>query len=242
MFVFYFLWRGKMRCLIIEDELLERRALEKLFKMCFPSKFEYVASAMNGNTGLKMLENSDFDLVILDINLPDLEGTEILSLINKNYPETKVIMATAYSDYEHIRKSMRNNAFDYLLKPYSIDTFKEAINVFISSVEEESFGTANTIGKIKKYIEENYMKDIGLEDIASAVGFDKSYIGRIFKKSEGKTIMNYVLEYRIEKANSLIKKGMSVSEVSYAVGFNDPAYFSKCFKKVTGTSPSSKSR
>ena len=106
-----------MRCLIIEDELLERRALEKLFKMCFPSKFEYVASAMNGNTGLKMLENSDFDLVILDINLPDLEGTEILSLINKNYPETKVIMATAYSDYEHIRKSMRNNAFDYLLKP-----------------------------------------------------------------------------------------------------------------------------
>lgn len=231
-----------MRCLIIEDELLERRALEKLFKMCFPSKFEYVASAMNGNTGLKMLENSDFDLVILDINLPDLEGTEILSLINKNYPETKVIMATAYSDYEHIRKSMRNNAFDYLLKPYSIDTFKEAINVFISSVEEESFGTANTIGKIKKYIEENYMKDIGLEDIASAVGFDKSYIGRIFKKSEGKTIMNYVLEYRIEKANSLIKKGMSVSEVSYAVGFNDPAYFSKCFKKVTGTSPSSKSR
>ena len=231
-----------MRCLIIEDELLERRALEKLFKMCFPSKFEYVASAMNGNTGLKMLENSDFDLVILDINLPDLEGTEILSLINKNYPETKVIMATAYSDYEHIRKSMRNNAFDYLLKPYSIDTFKEAINVFISSVEEESFGTANTIGKIKKYIEENYMKDIGLEDIASAVGFDKSYIGRIFKKSEGKTIMNYVLEYRIEKANSLIKKGMCVSEVSYAVGFNDPAYFSKCFKKVTGTSPSSKSR
>ena len=231
-----------MRCLIIEDELLERRALEKLFKMCFPSKFEYVASAMNGNTGLKMLENSDFDLVILDINLPDLEGTEILSLINKNYPETKVIMATAYSDYEHIRKSMRNNAFDYLLKPYYIDTFKEAINVFISSVEEESFGTANTIGKIKKYIEENYMKDIGLEDIASAVGFDKSYIGRVFKKNEGKTIMNYVLEYRIEKANSLIKKGMSVSEVSYAVGFNDPAYFSKCFKKVTGTSPSSKSR
>ena len=231
-----------MRCLIIEDELLERRALEKLFKMCFPSKFEYVASAMNGNTGLKMLENSDFDLVILDINLPDLEGTEILSLINKNYPETKVIMATAYSDYEHIRKSMRNNAFDYLLKPYSIDTFKEAIKVFISSVEEESFGTANTIGKIKKYIEENYMKDIGLEDIASAVGFDKSYIGRVFKKNEGKTIMNYVLEYRIEKANSLIKKGMSVSEVSYAVGFNDPAYFSKCFKKVTGTSPSSKSR
>ena len=86
------------------------------------------------------------------------------------------------------------------------------------------------------------MKDIGLEDIASTVGFDKSYIGRVFKKNEGKTIMNYVLEYRIEKANSLIKKGMSVSEVSYAVGFNDPAYFSKCFKKVTGTSPSSKSR
>ncbi len=231
-----------MRCLIIEDELLERRALEKLFQMCFPSKFEYVTSAMNGHTGLRMLETGNFDLVILDINLPDMEGTEILSVIDRNYPETKVIMATAYSDYEHIRKSMRNNAFDYLLKPYSIETFREAVNAFISSVEQDSFGNANTVGKIKKYVEDNYMHDIGLEEIASAVGFDKSYIGRVFKKSEGKTIMNHVLEYRIERANSLLRKGMSVAEASYAVGFNDPAYFSKCYKKVTGTLPSAKSR
>ena len=231
-----------MRCLIIEDELLERRALEKLFQIYFPSKFEIVTSTMNGSTALKMLSQSDYDLVVLDINLPDMEGTDILAYIDKNSPQTKVIMATAYSDYEHIRTSMRNNAFDYLLKPYSIETFKEAINAFIASVEEESFGSANTVVKIKTYIEENYMKDIGLEDISSAVGFDKSYIGRVFKKSEGKTIMNHLLEVRVEKANYYMKKGMSVSEVTYKVGFNDPAYFSKCYKKVTGNSPSTKCR
>ena len=228
-----------MRCLIVEDDMLERRALEKLFNICFPSNFEYVVSALNGKMALRLMEKSSFDLVLLDINLPDIQGTEILSEINKKYPDTKVIMATAYSDYEHIRLSMRNNAFDYLLKPYSMETFKEAISTFVISIEQDSFGLSNTIYQIKKYIEDNYMNDFGLDDIASNVGFDKSYIGRVFKKSEGISIMAYVLEYRIEKANSLIKKGMNVSEACFAVGFKDPAYFSKCFKKVKGYTPSS---
>lgn len=228
-----------LRCLIVEDNTLERRALEKLFEMCFPTKFGYIASVMDGRTAMKMMSSSPFDLVILDINLPDIQGTEILHEINLRYPETKVIMATAYSDYGHMRASMKDNAFDYLLKPYSIETFREAVSTYISTVESDSFGTVSAVAGIKKYIEENYMNDISLDDIASLAGFDKSYIGRIFKKSEGVTIMTYLLNCRITKAEALLKKGMNVSEACYSVGFKDPAYFSKCFKKVKGYSPSS---
>lgn len=228
-----------MKCLIVEDDTLERRALEKLFSICFPTKFEYIASASNGKMALRMMEKTSFDLVLLDINLPDIPGTDVLSEIAKNYPETKTIMATAYSDYDHIRLSMRNSAFDYLLKPYSIETFKESISAFIISIEQDSFGLPNAVCQIKKYVEENYKNDFSLEDIASAVGFDKSYIGRVFKKSEGITIMAYALDYRIERANALLKKGMNVSEACFAVGFKDPAYFSKCFKKIKGYTPSS---
>lgn len=228
-----------LRCLIVEDNTLERRALEKLFEMCFPTKFGYIASVMDGKTAMKMMASSTFDLVVLDINLPDIQGTEILHEINIRYPDTKVIMATAYSDYDHMRASVKDNAFDYLLKPYSIETFRDAVSAYLLSVESDSFGTLSAVGTVKKYIEENYMNDISLDDIASRAGFDKSYIGRVFKKSEGMTIMTYLLNWRINRAEALLKKGMNVSEACYSVGFRDPAYFSKCFKKVKGYSPSS---
>lgn len=230
----------QMKVLVVEDDMLERRALEKMLNLCFPHKFSRIALAMDGRTGLGMMEIEDFDLVILDINLPDTEGTEILRIIGENYPDTKVIMATAYSDYEHLRNSMRNNAFDYLVKPYSMETFKESVGSFIDSEEKNSFGQTGAIGKVKSYVEANYMKQIGLDDIASAVGLEKSYLGRVFKKSEGKSIMAYVEEFRMGKADSLIRKGKTVAEAASEVGFSNPAYFSKRYKILKGRSPSAK--
>lgn len=231
-----------MKVLIVEDDTLERRALVKLFSISFPTKFTTVKDAMDGRSGLKALREDEYDLAILDINLPDMTGLEILEIINRDYPDTKVIMATAYSDYSHIRDSMRSNAFDYLLKPYSIKTFEEAINRFISYREQSDYGEKGTVGKVKSYIEANVMRDFSLDELASECGYEKSYLGRIFKKNENKSIMSYALEYKMDKAEELLKKGKSVGETAAALGFLDPSYFSKCFKRVKNYSPKDKKR
>lgn len=228
-----------MTALVIEDEMIEIRALVKMFSICFPKKFERILTAINGRTALALLESNKIDLVILDINLPDMQGTDILRIITETYPETKVIMATAYSGNEYVRTSMKYKAFDYLLKPYSMETFREAVSSFIQSVEGDSYGQIGISARVRNYVSENYATDFGLDDIADALGFDKSYLGRVFKNTEGKSIMLYVQEYRMDKAEVLMKKGMSVSETCFSVGFKDPAYFSKCYKKVKGRTPSS---
>ncbi len=228
-----------MKVLIIEDDRFERQAMEKLFRVFYADRFEVVSVAPDGKSGLNLLEKDEFDLLMLDINLPDLTGIEILKNLYEKESKTTVIMVTAYSDYEHLRSSMRYNSFDYLLKPYSMDSFKEAIDRYLKSISaEEQFGHKGIVQKVKRYIEENYMNSIGLEDIAASVNLDKSYIGRVFKKEEGSSIMMYLLTVRMDNAKELLKRGMSVAEVSERVGFSDTAYFGKCFKKYTGTSPS----
>ena len=78
---------------------------------------------------------------------------------------------------------------------------------------------------------------ITLQDIADSLGMDKSYIGRVFRKEFGYSIIDYLLRIRIDKAEALIIHGMNVSEASEKVGFSDPSYFGRCFKKLKGYPP-----
>jgi Response regulator containing CheY-like receiver, AAA-type ATPase, and DNA-binding domains len=229
-----------MKALIVEDDMLERKALARMFEICFPAGFDTVSQAVDGASALRFLQTCHYDLVMLDINLPDISGTEVLKTIQTSYPESKVIMTTAYSDYPHLRDAMRNNAQDYLVKPYSLDTFREAVQVFLSSASDEGelFGSARLVRKVKKYLEENYGKELRLTDVASYMNLDKSYLGRVFKKETGQSVMAYLNEVRLREADMLLRKGRSVAEAAYDVGFRDPEYFSRCYKKSRGHAPS----
>ncbi len=224
--------------LVVEDDSLERKALERMFSLCYHDAF-FVASAINGAMALSRFENYPFDLVLLDINLPDMTGLELLAKMKEKRPGVVVIMATAYSDYEHLRGAMRDGSFDYLIKPYSMETFKEAVDRYLSQSAEdpELCGGVRSASLVRQYIDEHYAKNISLEELASLVSRDRSYVGKLFKREYGQGIFSYLLSVRIRHAKELLAKGMSVNEVASRVGFSDPAYFGKCFKRETGSSP-----
>jgi two-component system response regulator YesN len=91
------------------------------------------------------------------------------------------------------------------------------------------------IAKAKDYIEQNYSEKLALEDVASAVGISKFYFSNLFKKVCGVNFSVYLNQVRIEKAKLLLKDtSANAGDVAYMVGFSDPQYFSKTFKKVTG--------
>lgn len=91
--------------------------------------------------------------------------------------------------------------------------------------------------QVKKYIHDNYQQDIKLQDIADAATISRFYLSRLFKSKTGENIRDYILRTRLEKAKELLQRGHSVKEAAFKTGFNDSAYFSKCFKKETGISP-----
>ncbi len=96
------------------------------------------------------------------------------------------------------------------------------------------------VGRVKDYISEHYSSnDLTLENIASSNYFSEDYLNKLFKKYTGKTIMEYVIDVRIDQAKKLLKKSNKpIKEIVERVGYSDRSYFSRSFKKAVGISPS----
>ena len=117
-----------------------------------------------------------------------------------------------------------------------------AANMLVSlagvSTAFESSGN-KYVDMAKRYICENYHKQIKVEDIAGEIGVDRKYLRNLFFKYFSVSTKDYITEVRMEKAKELLcDKSLAVSEIALAVGYSDALGFSKIFKKHTGVSPS----
>ena len=112
------------RVLIVEDE--------KLIRWSIKSRLEengYVVSEVDsGKKAFELLEEEDFDLMLLDFRLPDTTGLEILRRVRQEAPETSVVMMTAYGTVESAVEAMKLGAFDYLTKPVNLDELTVIVN------------------------------------------------------------------------------------------------------------------
>jgi len=93
--------------------------------------------------------------------------------------------------------------------------------------------------RIQGAIQENYKKPVGSSDIARKLGLNRDYMERVFRKNYKKTIVESLNEKRILEARNLLRSEgrKNISEIAFSCGFNDPHYFRRIFKRVTGLSP-----
>lgn len=109
----------------------------------------------------------------------------------------------------------------------------------ILKAEKNSFKSKNTIDHAKQFIEKNYMKELTLEQVANEMNLSPFYFSKLFKQETNETFIDYVTKKRIEKAKTLIlNMKMSLKEVCFTVGYHDPAYFTRVFKKIVRYTPS----
>lgn len=121
------------------------------------------------------------------------------------------------------------------LKISYIDYLKNTINEMKKSREKELNGL---ISKAIQYIDKNYNKNISLDDVAKELNMSYHYFSKFFKESAGKNFVDYLTELRISKSKEILTDmNISIKEVCYTIGYSDPNYFSKIFKKVTGMTP-----
>ncbi|MBP1577688.1 MAG: helix-turn-helix transcriptional regulator, partial [Oscillospiraceae bacterium] len=93
--------------------------------------------------------------------------------------------------------------------------------------------------EILEFINAEYQNNITLEDASRKVGFSTYYFSRLFKQKFDKPFIEYLTQLRIQKAKTLLSSpGVSVKNVCYSVGYSDPNYFARVFKRETGMSPS----
>jgi DNA-binding NtrC family response regulator len=111
------------RILVVDDEENARTTLSRILRR---EGFE-VASAGNGVEALDFLRKNKVEIVITDINMPEMSGITFLREMNKTYPDTNVIMITAYGEIESYIEAMNLGAFEYINKPFRIDELKKTI-------------------------------------------------------------------------------------------------------------------
>ena len=108
---------GRIKILVVDDELIVRESLIGWLKT---SGYE-VAGAEGGRKALEMLSEKEYDLIFLDIKMPDMDGIEVLGRIKADYPYSMIIMITAYGSVQTAVDAMKRGANDYLMKPFEPD-------------------------------------------------------------------------------------------------------------------------
>jgi len=124
----------KARIIIIEDD---KDILDSLKEIIKSDGYE-VDTASNGEEGIKKCRANSFDLALLDIKLPGMDGTEVLEILHKEFPEMVKIMITGYPSLENAVASLKKGADAYLTKPVNPSRLLEVIYKKLSERSKES--------------------------------------------------------------------------------------------------------
>lgn len=169
--------RGWMvKILVVEDELYARESLVWQIEKYDTDHLFRILLASNGEEGEKLYRKHHPELVITDIRMPRMDGLQLLARIRQTDEKTKVIILSAYSDFEYARSALSNGASDYLLKPVDDTALENCLNKFLQRKRNEEKDALMTGTDIVTQFIRNCIRD---EKYSNFVG--ENVFGRIFR-------------------------------------------------------------
>jgi len=239
--------------LIIEDNDTMRNYLGDEFR-----KYMLVDTAEDGKTGLQKAIDTIPDLILCDVMLPEMDGYEVTRRLKREFQtcHIPVILLTAHSSIEHQLEGVESGADDYITKPFSLTYVKKKVIKLIEQREllkkcySKDFVMDHNLmstdkdkiffEKIGKILEDNFLNsNFTIDRFIELSGVRRTLFFRKVKSMTGFSPNEMIKIRRLKESALLLKKDdLTVSEITYKVGFEDPYYFSKCFKSHFGKSPS----
>lgn len=243
----------KNEILIVEDNTQMLNFLIEVFS----EKYE-VRIAQNGLDAVKQMEEKLPDLMISDIMMPEMDGAELCRRVKSTIltSHIPVILLTAKTGTENIIKGYELGADVYIEKPfnpsslllqvqnllrtrdYNRQQFKESATMNIGVIARNKYDE-KLLNDIRKVVEDNISnEEFSVSDVIKTVGISRTMLHVKLKSMLDMSIGDYIRNIRIERAKVLLLQGDTIADTAYETGFSDPNYFSKCFKKQTGKTPS----
>ena len=214
----------------------------------------------NGKDALKQLLSGDFDLVVSDVVMPEMDGITLLRNIkgNANISHVPVIMLTSKSEISDRLEGIKLGADAYLAKPFSLEELHLTIDNLIDNVrrlkgkfsgalkQDDKVDKIEVKGydeelmeRIMKVVNENMSdSDFNVEKMCDEVGVSRTQLHRKLKEITGVPTSEFLRNIRLNEAARLIRESkINITQVSYMVGFANNSHFSTAFKKYFGMSP-----
>ena len=211
------------KVLIVEDDPMVSMINEQYVNR--NKAFRVVGTCKDGKSALAYLENNDLDLIVLDVYMPLMDGFETLRQIRKNKKSVDIIMVTAANDRASLEEALHLGVVDYLVKPFTYDRFRIALDKYVSQVAAlKDLDTLNQknidfiIDNAHKKSEELYPKGIQEKTLQTILDEMKKNPSKWMTGDEiaerigltGVTVRRYL--------NHLTEKGILLSEIDYETG------------------------
>ena len=223
-----------IRLLIADDERLEREALAEMVTRRFVEHEIVLEEAENGRKAADTAILWGADLILMDIEMPGMNGLDAARAVLAQRPGCRVIFVTAYSLFQYAHEAVHLGACDYLLKPVDPDELEASIRRAIRQIEterklealapiqqeqepeapaapqpqeeggDESSQNALVMAHVRRYLEDNYMFDISLDSVGEILHISPAYLSAQFKKYQKMNFLDCLTELRINAAKELL--------------------------------------
>lgn len=234
----------KLRVLLVDDEIMIREGFKKLFDWeahgCIVA-----GEAADGMEALTKIDTLNPDIVIMDINIPIMNGLKVIKMSRIKHPDTAFIIVSGYDDFSYCREALRLKITDYILKPVNYEEFGTCIDNLKISMYQENVSQEpeeqdeRIINSITRFMQEHLAEEMSLSVLAEEFHMNPQYISQLFKNEIGVGFLAYLTSIRMEKAKKLLlSTSLSIGEVAEQSGYGDYRVFTKVFKKSEGITPS----
>jgi len=215
-----------------------------------------------GSGELHSAESESWDVICFDFDFPSMAGLRLIPDVKKRWSSAPIVLLTKQNSADLAVWALRSRVFDLLVKPATADEVDHvlerlaaAVQARRSQMERKAQVTATQVPPETRYhpqaaiglrlqaalahITKNYLRHIPESEVALLCSMSPSRFCREFKAEFGVTFVEYLANYRVIQAKRLLSNPtMAVADVAGAVGFNDPSYFTRVFRKQEGVSPS----
>lgn len=247
-----------MKILLVDDEKI---AIEGI--MANVNFADYgigeVDSANSFQQAQEIILQGDVDIVICDIEMPNGSGLELIEWINQYDSRIVTMILSCHTEFTFAQAAVGLACKAYITKPATPEVLHKAVSEAVGLVEKRNTemkiqkmgeeyihqmagnqgDEVDIVEKVHKYIMSHLGEELSVEELSQMFYLSQNHLTRIFKKKYKTTIVEFMMESRLDLAEELLKNtNLTVTAISAKVGYPNYAYFTKIFKKRCGYTPS----
>lgn len=252
-----------LNVLLVDDDRIVLEGLKK-FVDWGSIGYKVAGTALSAREAVRFIETNPVDVLLTDIVMTGSNGFALIQDAHTVNPYIKTVVLSSYSTFKYAQQAIRLGSFDYLSKPVNLNELKEMFVRLKSALDRENSErsqaielkkkyeketaednpciekdkTGPVIGKVLRYIDENYSEDITLKKLSEVAFVHPVYLSKLFKEKVGMNFIDYLTKVRIKNAERLLENlSLRIYDISDLVGYDSPKHFSKVFRESTGMTP-----